>query len=160
MVNMAGRRGGLRATRRHGSDPNSTSSALCSDSSASIVPHAAQSQDRTENNIGTETQVHGSTSNTRTRSSRVRGQTSARSSRVRGQTSGLGARQALKHAKNRFNVQFKFGSRAAVCANTSKFNNEIGTILRTDCSLRYDEWRDVPESVRAPLREKLLTLSI
>ncbi|XP_057771575.1 uncharacterized protein LOC130992830 isoform X3 [Salvia miltiorrhiza] len=146
-VNMAGRRGGLRATRRHGSDPNSTSSALRSDSSATVVPHA-----------GTETQVHGSPSNRRTRSSRVRGQTSARASRVRGQTSGLGARQALKHAKNRFNVQFRFGARAAVCANTSKFNNEIGKILRTDCSLHYDEWRDVPESVRAPLREKLLTL--
>ncbi|KAH6801401.1 hypothetical protein C2S52_001865 [Perilla frutescens var. hirtella] len=83
---------------------------------------------------------------------------STRNSNVRGITCGKGARKAMRSAKGRLTVQFNFALRLATCDNAEAFNNEVGYIVRKDCSLRYKDWRVVPLEVKAPLRHKLLTL--
>lgn len=89
---------------------------------------------------------NGSTTNTNT----------GQNSRVRGITCGKGARKAMAKAKGRLRVEFDFRAGKAICANAECFNNEIGIIVRSDCSLQYKEWRCVPKFVREPLRAKLL----
>ncbi|XVF49897.1 hypothetical protein PTKIN_Ptkin04bG0052900 [Pterospermum kingtungense] len=64
----------------------------------------------------------------------------------------------MKSAKKRLTVEFDFKLMQAICTNAEPFNNEIGYIVRKNCSLQYKDWRLVPPEVRAPLRQKLLTL--
>ncbi|XP_052206195.1 uncharacterized protein LOC127810657 [Diospyros lotus] len=77
---------------------------------------------------------------------------------VRRSTYGQRARKVKKHAKERLTVEFNFTLMQAICDNAEMFNNEIGYIVRKNCSFQYKEWRCVPSIVRAPLRHKLLTV--
>ncbi|KAH6822165.1 actin binding protein [Perilla frutescens var. hirtella] len=81
---------------------------------------------------------------------------SIRNSNVRGIACGKGARTAIRSAKGRLTMKFNFALRLATCDNAEAFNNEIGYIVRNDCSLRYKDWRFVTQEVRTPFRHKLL----
>ena len=74
----------------------------------------------------------------------------------RGSTYGQRARKMKKHIKGRLTVEFNFTLLQAICDNAEMFNNEIGYIVRKNCSFQYKEWRCVPSTVRSPLRHKLL----
>ena len=71
-------------------------------------------------------------------------------------TYGQRARKVKKHAKGRLTVEFNFTLMQAICDNAEMFNNEIGYIVRKNCSFQYKKWRCVPSTVRSPLRHKLL----
>ena len=74
----------------------------------------------------------------------------------RGSTYGQRARKMKKHIKGRLTVEFNFTLLQAICDNAEMFNNEIGYIVRKNCSFQYKEWRFVPSTVKAPLCHKLL----
>lgn len=73
----------------------------------------------------------------------------------RGGTCSKGARMIMKAAKTRLPVEFNFELRRVTSDNESKFTYECGYIVRKNCSLKYKEWRCVPNEVRLPLRHKL-----
>ncbi|KAH6805544.1 hypothetical protein C2S51_030375 [Perilla frutescens var. frutescens] len=145
---MANRRGG-RGGR--GKELVAPSTSLHSDSSPSMQPQndLAAPVRESENVAQTQSASIGST---------TANVESTRNFNVRGITCGKGARKAMRSAKGRLIVQFNFALRLATCDNAEAFNNEVGYIVRKDCSLRYKDWRVVPLEVKAPLRHKLLTL--
>ena len=74
---------------------------------------------------------------------------------TRGITCGKGARQVMKASKKKLPLEFNFQMMRVVCQNDSSFMHECAYILRTNCSLQYNEWRHVPNADRTPLRHKL-----
>ncbi|KAH6775985.1 hypothetical protein C2S52_013546 [Perilla frutescens var. hirtella] len=148
---MANRRGGRGGHGGRGTELVAPSTALHSESFASMQPQVDLSPPVIEPENVAQTQsisVGSAAANVE----------STRNSNVRGITCGKGARKAMRNAKGRLTVQFNFALRLAICDNAEAFNNEIGYIARNDCSLRYKDWRFVTQEVRTPLRHKLLTL--
>ncbi|KAI3759401.1 hypothetical protein L6452_07186 [Arctium lappa] len=60
--------------------------------------------------------------------------------------------------KSIFVKRFLIFSRQAVVTNSEKFNNECGIICRKGCPFEYMDWRKVPKSVKATLRERILII--
>jgi hypothetical protein len=73
----------------------------------------------------------------------------------RGGTCSKGARLIMKASKTRLPLEFNFQMRKVTSDNESSFMFECGYIVRKNCSLKYKEWRCVPNEDRLPLRHKL-----
>ncbi|KAF4402227.1 hypothetical protein G4B88_017739 [Cannabis sativa] len=76
----------------------------------------------------------------------------------RGATRGMSTTTIAKASSTgKLSVTFDAECRQPICTNAEKFNNETGFIIRNHGTFHYKEWRMVPEDVRAPLRQYLLT---
>ncbi|KAH6764704.1 hypothetical protein C2S51_015953 [Perilla frutescens var. frutescens] len=122
---MANRRGGHGG---RGTEHVAPSTALHSESSASMQPQVDLSPPVIEPENATQTQPASF-------GSIAANVDSTRNSNVRGIICGKGARKAMRSAKGRLSVQFNFALRLAICDNAEAFNNKIGYIARNDCSL-------------------------
>lgn len=85
------------------------------------------------------------------------GASSSVKTKKRGPTRG----DAIKKSRDmqggeRLSVEFSKQFMQAVGKNFEKFNNECGIICRTACPLNYNDWRKVPDTVKASLRERVL----
>ncbi|KAJ9537286.1 hypothetical protein OSB04_030019 [Centaurea solstitialis] len=89
--------------------------------------------------------------------SQSNGASSSLKKNKRGPTRGVIVNKVRKKMGGaRLTVEFSEEFRQAVGPNSEKFNNECGIILREESPFEYMDWRKVPKSVKANLRERIL----